>query len=520
MTETTTDRRDCSVPVLQNWPGGKPAWVLVAVIALGDFLLWWHFPVLSLVLFLTALVMVHLVLHGRRANRLQIVWSLIVHGVGILPLVETLNILTFLSGVTGAFAACLILRGSLTGSWPQRLDIFVTSALTSPARFWSLVFGNRHNFGVPNGVFRSVRNWVWPVLLASVFIWLFANANPIWETWLQEVDVMALVSLLFSDRSLFWLGLAWFSWPFLERRAPVRKALSSLRRLVDLTVPSVADGPKPAAGDGFFERSLILFNLVFAAQTLLDLTYLWGGFQLPDGMTYASYAHRGAYPLVAAAIMAAVFVVIAMRPGGPGERIARIKWLVLAWVAQNLLLVASSMLRLDIYIEVYALTYWRIAALIWMGLVAVGLVLIVSRFALGRTTGWLITANVFALAATLYATSFLNFPDVIARYNLAHGHQYRPAPELRYDGRYIVSLGALALPAVLEFRDSQADLSLEEQRWLERVEQSLRLKVDHEVGTDWRTWSFRGQRLKWFLEARQGAIAAPSKPRETGPAVP
>ena len=34
----------------------------------------------------------------------------------------------------------------------------------------------------------------------------------------------------------------------------------------------------------------------------------------------------------------------------------------------------SSILRLDLYVGIYSLTYWRVAAFIWMGLVAVGLV--------------------------------------------------------------------------------------------------------------------------------------------------
>ena len=62
-------------------------------------------------------------------------------------------------------------------------------------------------------------------------------------------------------------------------------------------------------------RSLIVFNLMFAVQTMLDAAYLWGGVALPDGMSYASYAHRGAYPLIVTALLAAGFVLVAMRPG-------------------------------------------------------------------------------------------------------------------------------------------------------------------------------------------------------------
>ena len=110
--------------------------------------------------------------------------------------------------------------------------------------------------------------------------------------------------------------------------------------------------------------------------------YLWGNAELPDDISYASYAHRGAYPLILTALLAAGFVLAAMKPGGPAEQSAIIRPLVYLWVAQNVLLVASSILRLDLYVQIYLLTWWRVAAFIWMLLVAFGLLLIVARIAL------------------------------------------------------------------------------------------------------------------------------------------
>src|ERR1700675_844643 len=98
-------------------------------------------------------------------------------------------------------------------------------------------------------------------------------------------------------------------------------------------------------GKAAMVRSLILFNVLFAVQSGLDLTYLWGGASLPDGMSHAEYAQRGAYPLIATALLAAGFVLIAMRPGGPSEQSRLIRPLVLLWVGQNLLLVISSIFR-------------------------------------------------------------------------------------------------------------------------------------------------------------------------------
>ena len=100
-------------------------------------------------------------------------------------------------------------------------------------------------------------------------------------------------------------------------------------------------------GEAVILRSLVVFNLMFAVQTSMDIAYLWRGVALPDGMSYASYAHRGAYPLILTALLAASFVIAAMRPGSAAERAPVIRALVFLWIAQNVVLVVSSMLRLD-----------------------------------------------------------------------------------------------------------------------------------------------------------------------------
>ena len=194
-------------------------------------------------------------------------------------------------------------------------------------------------------------------------------------------------------------------------------------------------------------RSLILFNVLFALQSALDLTYLWGGASLPHGMTYAHYAHRGAYPLIATALLAAGFVLIAMRPGGPAEQSRLIRPLVLLWTGQNVLLVVSSIFRLDLYVAAYSLTYLRLAAFIWMVLVAAGLVLMLIQIKLKKPNSWLIAANAISLALVLYGCCFINAPRLMASYNVEHSRENGgTGPYL--DLRYLASLGPQALPPV------------------------------------------------------------------------
>ncbi|MDG2571135.1 DUF4173 domain-containing protein, partial [Vibrio parahaemolyticus] len=235
-----------------------------------------------------------------------------------------------------------------------------------------------------------------------------------------------------------------------------------------------------------------MFNGLFAIQTGLDLVYLWGGAELPEGMTHAAYAHRGAYPLIATALLAAAFVLAAMRPNGPGERSPAIRGLVLLWIGQNVLLVVSSMLRLELYVAAYTLTMLRVAAFIWMALVAVGLALIVVRIVLRRSNHWLLLANGVTLAATLYACAFINFPALIATYNVDHTTEAGS----QLDFAYTLSLGPQAIPAIdryLERNPGQADRN----GWI-NARNKMALRYAAGAG-DWRAWTFRDWRLNQYL---------------------
>ena len=194
--------------------------------------------------------------------------------------------------------------------------------------------------------------WLVPVVLSAVFLLLFVSANPLIEYLFIRVDLRALLQHLSISRIGFWLLAATFVWPFIVivRRSTLGAAAQFAARTIAREVKPVSL-PDTVFGQAAILRSLIVFNILFAVQTVLDALYLWGGVALPDAMSYASYAHRGAYPLIATAILAAAFVIAAMRPGSASEKSPLIRALVFIWVGQNVLLVVSALLRLDLYIE-------------------------------------------------------------------------------------------------------------------------------------------------------------------------
>ncbi|WP_439371283.1 DUF4153 domain-containing protein [Bradyrhizobium sp. DASA03120] len=458
--------------------------------ALADWLFYGQRAGLSLVIFAVAIVSAsvlanHASLDIRRA---AIGGAVIV--LGLVPVSEELNTLSFLILIAAMVIALLLATNPETTGLADRARALRNFVLFGPFR----VFPEALQVFNMSAFTRSIALWLMPVVLGTVFVALFAAANPVIEQWVALLNPKIILDYVSVPRVLFWIMMLALVWPFIHVRWRRRKiAVATEANAVE--PPPLPPFVSPEfLGPSTILRSLILFNLLFAAQSILDGLYLWGQVALPDNMTYAAYAHRGAYPLIATALLAAAFVLVAMRPGGPAEKSRVIRPLVYLWVGQNVLLVASSILRLDLYVGIYMLTYWRIAAFIWMGLVALGLILIVARIALDRSNGWLVCANLIALTIVLYSASLVNFDAFIADYNLKHSSEMG-GNGVKIDANYLLTLGPQALPAidkVIALRGGDYCLAGRRDRLVESQRQDLA----------WRAWGFRSWRLQRRLDAQ------------------
>ncbi|MEW5687733.1 MAG: DUF4173 domain-containing protein [Pseudomonadota bacterium] len=317
-----------------------------------------------------------------------------------------------------------------------------------------------------------------PVLGGGLFLGLFAQANPVIE---RTLDTLRLPEADIG-RIAFWAGVAVVGWTALRPgglRRPL--ALPGLDR--ELTLPGVTTAS--------ITLSLAVFNAIFAVQNGLDVAYLWGGLGLPEGTTFAEYAHRGAYPLIATALLAGLFVLVFLRPGSATASDRRVRWLVTAWVAQNLFLVASTALRTLDYVEAYSLTRMRIAALLWMGLVAMGLALILWRLLRGRSAAWLINANALAAGLVLAFCSVADLGAIAADWNVRHAREVG-GKGVELDLCYMrYELGGASLVPL-----ARLEASLPSSGFRDRVS-FVRQGVEARVTgwqSDWREWRWRDAR--------------------------
>lgn len=297
-------------------------------------------------------------------------------------------------------------------AWLQRLVLHGLRSLTAPVIDARRVLRVRRRRERP-GLRRILPQIALPLLGSVIILALLSSANPVIE---QALGGLLDLSWLFPTpmRVFSWLILFICCWSLLRPRLP-RFLLGTFDGHGDLALPGVTVES--------VRLSLIAFNALFALQNGMDLAWLWRLMPLPAGISLAEYAHRGAYPLIVTALLAGGFVLVALRPGSQTAAVPAIRRMVVLWVAQNLLLVINAALRTLDYIGAYSLTSLRIAALLWMGLVAVGLVLICWRMLGSKSSAWLINANTAFAMALLLGCSFVDLDAMAAMYNVRHARE-------------------------------------------------------------------------------------------------
>ena len=340
---------------------------------------------------------------------------------------------------------------------------------------------------------------------------------------------------LFSDNSVFIRCLARygippsvarniFAWTLYRARAKrwsaSRYAAAPVARPTLSSSTTTVIHPAPLAGSrnisaALVVRCLILFNLVFLVENVLDVRFLGHKeLLLPTGIEYKEYVRRGAYPLVAAALMAGAFVLVTFRSRSQTERSRWARRLVYLWIAQTIFLTATAAWRLMQYVELSELTRLRVASTIWFALVALGLVFIIWRIAATKTNRWLLNVNALTAVLVLYPCCFINFDGMIADFNINHCREGGGTGSA-LDIEYFRNLGTTSLA---HFEEIRPKIGLEPgTAW--RIDQARAVSIDlHDQlareQSDWRAWTLRRARAVKAVEhqeelARAGTRQSP-----------
>jgi hypothetical protein len=253
---------------------------------------------------------------------------------------------------------------------------------------------------------------------------------------------------------------------------------------------------RPSLGAAEAVTVLVVLDLLFIGFVVLQGTYLFGGRDTLEasGLTYADYARRGFFELLAVAFLVGGLI-LAM------ERLvrSRTRAYVLAaigLVVLTIVVLASAFLRLRLYQDAYGWTELRFYVLAAIGWLAIGALMAVATLATDRTR-WLLhgmLALSFAFGLAFNVIGPLRF---IAEQNIqraVHPELVAPAGETGLDVYYLAYLGDDALTVLAEslctLPASLQDEAVDAVRvWTDQV-------AGDEPGRAWQAWNLSRERAR------------------------
>ena len=494
---------------LRHSPAFRNRLIAALLLALASVWLFHDEPVgISAAIFalLVALAITRLWSQRRTRTEKRRAWGIL--GLSLLPLVMEATTTALLFALAGVLVFSLLMTRSVPSFGHIGFRHLVRHLQHSP--FSLMRDARRHGAAeIPgtlpanivtveaNALLKAVGKVLLLLFVAWLFIILFAAANPLFASLLPNLrfDLAEALDGLLSRLFLMALTLAGV-WGLLRRNATFR--LKAMKAERGATGPAMRL-PLPRFGNGLLWFTLVLFNAIFAMHVATDLFL-----ELPahldargiPGFRYAEYAHDGAYALAAAAALAGLFVLVALPDDPDAPRPSRgVLRLLYLWLAQTLLVAASALVRLGLYVSAYSLTHARVYGFVFIALICLGVALVAWRVHAGRSTRWLVRTCVLAAIAAVWGLSVINLDKMIASYNIAHSREVtgRGAP---LDVTYITdSLSVHALPAMFAENGPWRNDPERMKYAADRIEEQL----SHYRG--WRQWSWRAWRLRAFAQA-------------------
>ena len=329
--------------------------------------------------------------------------------------------------------------------------------------------------------------------LLVIFVALFSAADAVFSTQLAAlthlgVDVSELTRRLLFATAAGWLFAGAMVAAWLPRPAPQPEATAQTA------------GPRLGA----LEATLVLLILdaAFAAFVLLQLAYLFGGLDTlaVSGLTYAEYARRGFFELMAVAVI--VGLVLAAFSHLVGERTRAYRGAAVALAVLTGFVLLSAAYRLGLYQAAYGWTELRLYVLAMISWLGIGLFVAIVGLAIDRRR-WLAHAVVGSALAIAVVVNLVGPHAFVTERNLERAINpalVAPGGHSGLDTDYLEYLGADAVPAMVAAVPRLAPAEAADlQRVLRRMAMQLRQEA---AGAGWPSWSYsRHRALEVLAEA-------------------
>ena len=230
--------------------------------------------------------------------------------------------------------------------------------------------------------------------------------------------------------------------------------------------------------------AIMLVNLLSLFNNVLDISWIWFGFEMEEGFNLTQFVHEGTYLLILSILVAMGIMFFFFR--GNLNFLSTNKWLrygAYFWIIQNAIMVISVGLRNYYYISHFGLAYKRIGVYFFLALVLFGLVTLFFKIRNQKTFYRVVRVNAWAVYVVMLLLATVNWDGIITRHNLSH------VPIERMDVDFLLSMSDKTMPILDQHRDQ------------------LKLAGNFTLGSGWER-PYKTYTLEEFLDMRIENAAA------------
>jgi len=359
--------------------------------------------------------------------------------------VRSSDLLTFLNVIASLFLLLVITEISFGKKMKDFLIEDYLKILLLPFKFIHTSFQTLSNLFTlreakdDQKVFSQiVKGVLMAIPILFVFLLLFSSADLIFQKYVSDlISIDNELEMIFRFILILIVTIVFvgaYAYSFREKEGQITAPQKSKNHTV-----------------GDIEISIILgsVNVLFFIFILIQLAYLFGGESniSVQGFTYAEYARRGFFELIAVAIIS-LFLLLATEKyviKKETQHLLGFKILSTALIIQVILIMASAFTRLSLYEEAYGFTTLRLYSHTFIILLAIIFCLLLYKIHKDKRENTFAFRVFLSLALFLAVMNFLNPDAFIARRNIE-----RFASTGKLDIYYLSRLSDDAIPDIIK----------------------------------------------------------------------
>lgn len=255
-----------------------------------------------------------------------------------------------------------------------------------------------------------------PLLLIIVFTCLYKNASPVFNDLINKIDL--------SFINIGWILFTLIGYYILNnvtnpiQLEPITKIDINTKNTLEssrFNTSNITELIKENTLGVFLIGSLNLLILFFITT---DLIYLLTE-SSNQGAILSQAVHKGVNALITSIILAICIILYFFRGNlNFFNKSIILKRLAYLWILLNVIVVVITFYKNLLYVQNLGLTYKRIGVFIYLTLAIIGLISTYIKVMKAKNLWFLLRFNTTVMCCFLYIASFLNWDQVITKYNL------------------------------------------------------------------------------------------------------